>query len=174
MPRQKLWPARGVKPLERALENAIESGNEQMVATIQDKIANFKFTPVVPKSVTDIDVAGPTLILWSLPGLSPISLAAIFMEPVFDWLYYPIDWNTNNFGNQFAPGLYSCDDLGLIIAALLYCAQPHPGRQLDLFDRRQSECGQGKWRANRQGEDILFMSSPHFVRPFLQPARCLR
>ena len=33
--------ARGVKPLERALENAINSGNEGMVATIQEKIATF-------------------------------------------------------------------------------------------------------------------------------------
>ena len=47
------------------------------------------------------------------PAQSPISLAAIFMEPMFDWLYFPIDWNTNNFGNQFAPGtLFLCDDLG--------------------------------------------------------------
>ena len=49
--------SRGVKPLERALENAIESNNEFMVTTIQEKIANFKIEPVVPKSVTDVDIA---------------------------------------------------------------------------------------------------------------------
>ena len=39
---------------------------------------------------------------------------------MFDWLYFPIDWNTNNFGNQFAPGLYSCVMIWLIIAIVCY------------------------------------------------------
>ena len=41
-------------------------------------------------------------------------------EPVFDWLYYPVDWNTNNFGNQFASGLYSCVMIWLILAIICY------------------------------------------------------
>jgi simple sugar transport system permease protein len=51
-----IMEAKGVKPLERALENAIESGNENMVATIRDKIATFKIDPVTPKSLTDLDI----------------------------------------------------------------------------------------------------------------------
>ena len=42
----EIMATKGVKPLERALENAIESGNETMIATIQIKIANFTVTPV--------------------------------------------------------------------------------------------------------------------------------
>jgi simple sugar transport system permease protein len=111
---------RGVKPLERALENAIESGNEQMVTTIQDKIATFKIDPVVAKSVTDIDIA--RAYIDTLHSARPIAnfFGGDIMEPVFDWLYFPIDWNTNNFGNQFAQGLYSCVMICLIMALLCY------------------------------------------------------
>ena len=48
---------KGVKPLERALENAIASDNEFMIKTIQDKIENFKIDPVIPKTITDVDIA---------------------------------------------------------------------------------------------------------------------
>ena len=116
----EIMTARGVKPLERALENAIDSGNEQMVATIQDKIATFKIDPVVPKSVTDIDIA--RAYIDTLHSARPIAnfFGGDIMEPVFDWLYFPIDWNTNNFGNQFAQGLYSCVMICLIMALLCY------------------------------------------------------
>jgi simple sugar transport system permease protein len=116
----EIMTARGVKPLERALENAIESGNEQMVATIQDKIATFKIDPVVAKSVTDIDIA--RAYIDTLHSARPIAnfFGGDIMEPVFDWLYFPIDWNTNNFGNQFAQGLYSCVMICLIMALLCY------------------------------------------------------
>ena len=51
------------------------------------------------------------------------------LEPVFDWLYYPIDWNTNNFGNQFAPGLYSCVMIWMryLCSVILCSAGPRPG-----------------------------------------------
>ncbi len=116
----EIMTARGVKPLERALENAIESGNEQMVATIQDKIATFKIDPAVAKSVTDIDIA--RAYIDTLHSARPIAnfFGGDIMEPVFDWLYFPIDWNTNNFGNQFAQGLYSCVMICLIMALLCY------------------------------------------------------
>ena len=116
----EIMTARGVKPLERALENAIESGNEQMVATIQDKIVTFKIDPVVAKSVTDIDIA--RAYIDTLHSARPIAnfFGGDIMEPVFDWLYFPIDWNTNNFGNQFAQGLYSCVMICLIMALLCY------------------------------------------------------
>ena len=116
----EIMTARGVKPLERALENAIESGNDQMVATIQDKIATFKIDPVVAKSVTDIDIA--RAYIDTLHSARPIAnfFGGDIMEPVFDWLYFPIDWNTNNFGNQFAQGLYSCVMICLIMALICY------------------------------------------------------
>ena len=116
----EIMASKGVRPLERALENAINSGNDSMVATIQDKIANFKVTPVVPKSVTDIDVA--RAYIDSVVTARPVAnfFGGDILEPVFDWLYYPIDWNTNNFGNQFAPGLYSCVMIWVLLSLLCY------------------------------------------------------
>ena len=116
----EIMASKGVRPLERALENAIESGNDTMVATIQDKIANFKVTPAVPKSVTDIDVA--RAYIDSVATARPVAnfFGGDILEPVFDWLYYPIDWNTNNFGNQFAPGLYSCVMIWVLLSVLCY------------------------------------------------------
>jgi simple sugar transport system permease protein len=112
--------AKGVKPLERALENAIESGNEFMVTTIQDKIANFSIDPVVPKTVTDADVA--RAYIDSISSARPVAdfFGGDILQPLFDWLYFPIDWNTNNFGNQFAPGLYSCVMISLILCMVCY------------------------------------------------------
>ena len=112
--------AKGVKPLERALENAVESGNEFMVTTIQDKIANFSIAPVVPKTVTDADVA--RAYIDSISSARPVAdfFGGDILQPLFDWLYFPIDWNTNNFGNQFASGLYSCVMISLILCMVCY------------------------------------------------------
>ncbi len=116
----EIMTAKGVKPLERALENAIESGNETMVATIQDKIANFKIDPVAAKSVTDLDIA--RAYIDTIHTARPVAnfFGGDILEPFFDWLYYPIDWNVNNFGNQFAQGLYSCVMICVIMALLCY------------------------------------------------------
>ena len=112
--------AKGVKPLERALENALESNNEFMVKTIKDKIANFKIDPVVPKSVTDVDVA--RAYIDTIGTVQPVAdfFGGNILESLFDWLYFPIDWNTNNFGNQFAPGLYSCLKIWVILSLQSY------------------------------------------------------
>ena len=112
--------AKGVKPLERALENALASGNDYMANTIQDKIANFKIDPVVAKTVTDADIA--RVYLDSIVTARPVAnfFGGDILEPVFDWLYFPIDWNTNNFGNQFAPGLYSCVMIWVLLSILCY------------------------------------------------------
>ena len=112
--------AKGVKPLERALENAIASGNEYMANTIQDKIANFKIEPVVPKTVTDADIA--RVYIDNIASARPVAnfFGGDILEPIFDWLYFPVDWNTNNFGNQFAPGLYSCVMIWLLLSLLCY------------------------------------------------------
>ena len=112
--------AKGVKPLERALENAINSGNENMAATIRDKISNFEVTAVAPKTVTNLDVA--RAYIDSISTARPVAnfFGGDILEPIFDWLYFPVDWNTNNFGNQFAPGLYSCVMIWVILSILCY------------------------------------------------------
>ena len=111
---------KGTKPLQEALANAQATGNEYMVGMIQEKIANFKIDPVVAKTVTDVDIA--RVYIDSLYSAQPVAnfFGGDILEPVFDWLYFPIDWNTNNFGNQFAPGLYSCVMIWLIIAIICY------------------------------------------------------
>ena len=111
---------KGVKPLEKALENAINSGNENMVATIRDKISNFEVSAVAPKTVTNLDVA--RAYIDSISTARPVAnfFGGDILEPIFDWLYFPVDWNTNNFGNQFAPGLYSCVMIWVILSILCY------------------------------------------------------
>jgi len=115
-----IMEAKGVKPLERALENAIESGNENMVATIRDKIATFNIDPVTPKSLTDLDIVRSYID--SIPTINQVAnfFGGDILEPLFSWLYYPIDWNVNNFGNQFAPGLYSCVMIWVILSFVCY------------------------------------------------------
>ncbi|MEE2773937.1 MAG: ABC transporter permease [Pseudomonadota bacterium] len=112
--------AKGVKPLESALINAKASGNEFMIKTIEDKIANFKIEPVAPRSITDVDIA--RAYIDTLGTARPIAdfFGGNILEPIFDWLYFPIDWNTNNFGNQFAPGLYSCVMIWVILSIACY------------------------------------------------------
>ena len=111
---------KGTKPLQEALANAQQSGNDYMVGVIQEKIANFKIEPSVAKTVTDVDVA--RVYIDSLYSSQPVAnfFGGNILEPIFNWLYFPIDWNTNNFGNQFAPGLYSCVMIWLIIALVCY------------------------------------------------------
>ena len=115
-----IMEAKGVKPLEKALENAVQSGNEYMVNAIQDKIENFSITPVVPKNVSDVDVA--RAYIDTLPTVNKVAdfFGGNILEALFDWLYFPIDWNTNNFGNQFAPGLYSCVMIWVILSIFCY------------------------------------------------------
>ena len=111
---------KGVKPLEQALANAQQSGNDYMVSMIQEKITNFKIEPAVAKTVTDVDIA--RVYIDSLYSTKPVAnfFGGDILEPIFDWLYFPVDWNTNNFGNQFASGLYSCVMIWLIIALVCY------------------------------------------------------
>ena len=87
---------------------------------IQEKIANFQIDPVVPKTVTDVDIA--RVYIDSLYSSKPVAnfFGGDIIEPIFDWLYFPIDWNVNNFGNQFAPGLYSCVMIWVILSLFCY------------------------------------------------------
>ena len=42
------------------------------------------------------------------------------MEPIFDWLYYTVDWNVNLYGRQFAEGMYSCLMVWFLLALVCY------------------------------------------------------
>jgi simple sugar transport system permease protein len=115
-----LLKSKGVKGLEKALENAIASGNEGMVATLQDKIANFKIDPATAKIVTDVDIA--KAYIDTIHSARPVAnfFGGDIMEPLFNWLYFTADWNVNNYGNQFADGLYSCLMIWFLLALICY------------------------------------------------------
>ena len=91
-----------------------------MANTIRDRIENFVIEPVAAKTVTDIDIA--KAYIDTLITARPVAnfFGGDILEPVFRFLYNPIDWNTNNFGNQFAPGLYSCVMIWLILSLVCY------------------------------------------------------
>ena len=91
-----------------------------MIGAIQEKIANFKVDPVVPQSISEVDIA--RVYIDSLITARPVAnfFGGDILEPVFNWLYFPVDWNTNNFGNQFAPGLYSAVMIFLVLAIICY------------------------------------------------------
>ena len=115
-----LLKSKGVKGLEKALENAIDSGNEGMIAILQDKIANFKIEPAVAKVVTDVDLA--KAYIDTIHSARPVAnfFGGDIMEPLFNWLYFTVDWNVNNYGNQFADGLYACLMIWFLLALICY------------------------------------------------------
>ena len=75
---------------------------------------------VKARAVTDLDLA--KAYLETFTSARPIAnfFGGDILEPLFSWLYFTADWNVNNFGNQFAPGLYSCVMIWLIIAIVSY------------------------------------------------------
>src|SRR6056300_549875 len=81
---------KGTKPLQEALANAQQSGNDYMVGVIQEKIANFQIDEAVPQTVTDIDIA--KVYIDSLYSSQPVAnfFGGNILEPMFDWLYFPI------------------------------------------------------------------------------------
>jgi len=110
-----------LQTLQRSLDNAIKSGNEAMQKMLQAKIdAGIQVPEVKAKAVTDFDVA--KAYLDTLPSARPVAefFGGDILKPLFDWLYYTVDWNVNNFGNQFAPGLYACVLIWLIMALFCY------------------------------------------------------
>ena len=95
-----------VETLQRSLDNAIKSGNETMAKMLQAKIeAGVNIPEVKAKVVSDLDLA--RAYLDTLTTARPVAnfFGGDILEPVFSWLYFTADWNVNNFGNQFAPGL---------------------------------------------------------------------
>ena len=84
----ELLVKKGVAPLQKALDNALASGNEYMANTIQTRIENFQIEPVVAKTVTDIDIA--RAYIDTLTTARPVAnfFGGDILEPVFSWLYY--------------------------------------------------------------------------------------
>ncbi len=116
-----LQESRMLQTLQRSLDNAIESGNEAMQKMLQAKIdAGVEVPDVKAKVVTDFDIA--KAYIDTLPTARPVAefFGGDILKPLFDWLYYTVDWNVNNFGNQFAPGLYACVLIWLIMALFCY------------------------------------------------------
>ena len=110
-----------LQTLQRSLDNAIRSGNEAMQKMLQAKIdAGIDVQAVQAKAVTDLDLAKAYIDF--LPTARPVAefFGGNILQPVFDWLYFTVDWNVNNFGNQFAPGLYACVMIWLIMALFCY------------------------------------------------------
>ena len=110
-----------LETLQRSLDNAIKSGNETMAKMLQAKIeAGINIPEVKAKVVSDLDLA--RAYLDTLTTARPVAnfFGGDILEPVFSWLYFTADWNVNNFGNQFAPGLYSCVMIWFIIAIACY------------------------------------------------------
>ena len=110
-----------VDTMQNTLNNAKESGNESMVEAIQKKIdAGIQVPEISAKAVTDLDLA--RAYIDSFITARPVAnfFGGDILEPVFDWLYFTADWNVNMFGNKFAPGLYSCVMIWVLIAIICY------------------------------------------------------
>ena len=107
--------------LLKTLETLKEQGKEDMAAQIQEKIDSGAAMNVIqPQPVTDIDIA--RTYIDTLPSARPVAdfFGGDILEPVFDWLYFTVDWNVNMFGNQFAPGIYACVMIWVLLALVCY------------------------------------------------------
>jgi len=107
--------------LLKTLETLKEQGKEDMAAQIQEKIDSGAAMNVIqPQPVTDIDIA--RTYIDTLPSARPVAdfFGGDILEPVFDWLYFTADWNVNMFGNQFAPGIYACVMIWVLLALVCY------------------------------------------------------
>ena len=110
---------KALESFARDLKFAEQSGNTTLQETLKTRIETLDIPPVAPKTVTDADIARAHL--ESFPTVNPLAdfFGGDILERLFDWLYV-IGWNVNNYGNQFAPGLYSAVMIWLIIAAAAY------------------------------------------------------
>ena len=107
--------------LLKTLENLKAQGKEDMAAQIQEKIDSGAAMNVIqPQPVTEIDIA--RAYIDTLPSARPVAdfFGGDILEPVFDWLYFTADWNVNMYGNQFAPGIYACVMIWVLLALVCY------------------------------------------------------
>ena len=110
-----------VNSLEKSLAGAKKSNNETMIEILTKKIeAGINVPDVAIKAVTDIDIA--KAYIDTIVTARPVAhfFGGDIMEPVFNWLYYTVEWNVNNYGNQFAPGMYSCIMIWFLMALICY------------------------------------------------------
>ena len=110
-----------IETLEKSLAGAKKSGNDSMVDILTKKIeAGVEVPPVAAKAVTDIDIA--KAYIDTIFTARPVAnfFGGDIMEPVFDWLYFSVDWNVNMYGNMFAKGMYSCLMIWLLLALVCY------------------------------------------------------
>ena len=106
--------------LERELTNAKEAGNSDLIATLNQRIADVGNMPsVVPKDVTNLDIVKAWID--TLPTARPTAdfFGGNILEGLFEWLYQ-IGWNVNNYGNKFAPGLYNATLIWILIALVAW------------------------------------------------------
>ena len=111
--------------LERDLASARESGNEGMIKILESKLeTGLNLPPVTPKIVTDMDVAKGWID--TLPSARPVAdfFGGDIFSSLFIWLY-EIGWNVNNYGNQFAPGLYSTVMIWIGLSLIAYVMLTH-------------------------------------------------
>ena len=107
--------------LLKTLETLKAQGKEDMATQIQEKIDSGAAMNVIqPQPVTDIDIA--IAYIDTLPSARPFAdfFGGDILEPVFDWLYFTADWNVNMYGNQFAPGIYACVMIWVLLALVCY------------------------------------------------------
>ena len=107
--------------LLKTLEKLKSQGRDEMAAKIQERIdAGAGKAIINPKEVTDLDLV--RAYIDTLPSARPVAdfFGGDILEPIFQWLYFTADWNVNMFGNQFAPGLYACVMIWILLAIICY------------------------------------------------------
>jgi len=106
--------------LSRDIENAQQSGNTKLLETLKTRLGeNADVVAIPPNPVREVDVVKEYV--ETLSTLNPTAdlLGGNILEGLFDW-FYEIGWNVNNYGRQFAPGLYSSVLVWAVIALLAY------------------------------------------------------
>ena len=107
--------------LQKTYESLMSQGRNEMAEKIQERIESGAGTAIInPKEVTDLDLAREYID--TLPSARPVAdfFGGDILEPLFEWLYFTADWNVNMFGNQFAPGIYSCVLVWGLLALICY------------------------------------------------------
>ena len=109
-----------LESLNRDIESATESENTQLLDTLKARLAEgVQIDPVPPAAVKEIDVV--KAYAESLPSVNPFAdfFGGDILQGLFRW-FYEIGWNVNNYGRQFAPGLYSVVMIWILIALAAY------------------------------------------------------
>ena len=109
-----------LESLNRDIESATEGENTQLLKTLKARLAEgVQIDPVPPAAVKEIDVV--KAYAESLPSVNPFAdfFGGDILQGLFRW-FYEIGWNVNNYGKQFAPGLYSVVMIWILIALAAY------------------------------------------------------